>query len=1144
MNDLIGFQQDAIRIYDRALLVEAGAGTGKTWTLVQRFLFLLEQYPEWALESIAAVTFTEKAAREMRTRLRVEIERKAREESPASLWQTHRRALERLQVGTIHSLCARILHENAIAAGIDPRFTVLDEQQAQLIQEEAIRQSLADLVEADDPALELLTALRVRDLSELLSGLLSQRGTVQRLFDRLPGSGDLLTRWRAGMAEMRRAVWQDLLTHNPDLTSAGQYVLAVEILDENDKLAPSIAAAKAGCGFFDDQDRILAAQTWLQIRLVGGKAGAWGGADALVTLKDALKALRSAADALNKAGCLVDIGPFDEQAAQALQLWRSLWERTAAVYDRMKAERQALDFDDLELRTERLLNQQPRDPRLESYLRGLNHLMVDEFQDTNEAQQHIIYALAPPSDGGRLFVVGDAKQSIYRFRQAQVTVFNRTAQDIQRITGYPALQLDRSFRSHQSLVSALNNLFARLMRPLSEEYADYEARPGPLQAERQSPPSHPAAPSPVELWLLPDMDQAGEKINAEETRIFEAQLLARRLRELHEAKFPVWDKQSQEYRPFRFSDAAVLFRATTSLPLYEEQFKAAGLPYLTVSGRGYFDRPEVRDLLALLAALYNPCDDLNLAIALRSPLFGLNDETLYRLRCHTRDGRPAANGIPYATALSDPPRTDQPGQVAFAHQVLAELSSLAGRTDPWRLLRRILDLTGYEAALAMSDATGGNGRQRSNVHKLLAMAQQQYGLSLSVFLRSLQELTAREAREGEALGAAPESGAVTLMSIHAAKGLEFPVGVVADLGRRPNRPGAAPVILHDPAIGLVCKQRDENGDWQTPAGYAWGQWLLGRMESAENKRLLYVACTRAADLLILSGKTGDRGGWLDEILAAWQVGLIGPEEEDLAYDGFTLHLMRPAYQPIQAVDENLQVASSPGLAEMPILAQPLPPFISERHIAVTHLQRALAEDSGEMAALRPAVRSTQVENGQARAPAYLLGRLVHRLMANWENLALSRIELESRLIALARAEGISHPEAIHHAVGRVLKMIDQFKQTGLYEEIDSAVQRSSEVPFTLSTPNGQLHGVIDLLFQDRKGQWHLVDWKTDWFPEGELEAQALAHRPQVAIYAAAVRKLLQVEPLARVCFMAVGGRVREYSAAELEGEDYWAFKPG
>ncbi|MGI6209893.1 MAG: UvrD-helicase domain-containing protein, partial [Anaerolineae bacterium] len=879
-------QHQAITRQDRALLVEAGAGTGKTWVLVQRFLHLLDRHPDWPLGGIIAVTFTEKAAREMRNRIRRGIEQRAAEAGPDSHWQARRRSLEQLQVSTIHGLCSHILRENAIAAGIDPQFTVLDEQEADLLKREALAQTLADLAEDDDPALALLGSLRTHDLEAELESLLARRGTVIRLFAELPGPEECLARWREGVAEMRRGVWADLLRADPQLADAAKYLPDLTWTDADDKLVPAVEAAQEGLAHVAAGRFPEAMAAFAEIKRTGGKASTWGGKEAVAELKAQLGALQEANKQLARRNCHLEVGEADERAAQALQLWRRLWDRLESIYSALKAERQALDFDDLELLTERLLAQAAEDERLRAFREGIRHLMVDEFQDTNEAQWAILSALAPPevpspADEGRLFLVGDAKQSIYRFRQAQVSVFQRTVRQLTQGAGGAAIPLSRSFRTHEALVTALNDLFDRLLAPVGEGYADYEARPGPLVAHRPAPPDLAA---PVELVLLPKKREDEADLSSEEARLFEADLIAQRLHELQRSGYPVWDKDANAYRPFRYDDAAVLFRATTDVPLYEERFRAAGLPYLTVSGRGYYDRPEIQDLVSLLAAIHNPYDDLSLAAALRSPLFSLSDETLYRLRRQTADGEPSPHRIPLVQALADPPPTDEPERVAHAAAVMGELWEMAGREDVWYLLRRALDRTGYAAVLALEDSEeGAGGRRHANLEKLLRLAYERGGEGLSQFLRHVSLLKEREAREGEAAAGAPEAGAVQLMSVHAAKGLEFPVVVVADLGRAPGRGPRTSRVMGDPAYGLVCMDRDENGDWVKPAGYAWAEWLDGRMERAESNRVFYVACTRAADLLVLSGRPGTSDSWLAQVMRAWEIAPEGPEDEALSF---------------------------------------------------------------------------------------------------------------------------------------------------------------------------------------------------------------------------------------------------------------------
>jgi len=992
--------------------------------------------------------------------------------------------------------------------------------------------------------------------------LLAKRGTVEHLFRRLPEAQGLLERWSAGLDEMRPAAWREMLSAKPELERVLADIATIIVADPGDKLADAVAHAQDGCRLAAQGDIPAALAAFAQIQFRGGKRDNWGGAEAFEALKADLKLARSCAEELIHKGAGDRIGPNDEAAAVALLKWCDLWARLASTYDRLKDERQALDFDDLELHAHRLLYREPRDDRLAAYLAGIHHLMVDEFQDVNEIQGEIIYALAHPRDAGRLFVVGDAKQSIYRFRQAQVSVFNRARGDVRRYTGSGPLLLGCSFRAHAGLVAALNDAFDRILQPTGEEYADFEARPGPLSHDRPAPAPHPAAPAPVELLLLPDVG------DAEETRRCEASILAERLLALQKQQFPVWDRGSGGYRPFRFDDAAILFRSTRSLPLYEEQFKDAGLPYLTASGRGFYNRPEVRDLLALLACLYAPGDDLNVAAVLRSPLCNLSDETLYRLRWQGLDGGALTEPAAYFAALSAPPPTAQPEAVALAAQTLTELRDMAGRVSVWQLLRTALDRTGYEATLALSDAGVGHdlrtGRSRGNVAKLLALARDRGSASLSDFLRRVEDLRTREVREGEAPAGAPDAGAVQLMTIHAAKGLEYPVVVVATLGSKPGRGNTAPHILYDPEFGIVCELRDANGDWCKPAGYRWAEWLDERMELAESRRLLYVACTRAADLLILSGKPGEPRSWLSALTGAWHLAPDGATDAVVQRAGYSLRVCCHAPPSESGVGDGGSFDSGPqtaaalrsgssgdsvparragghdnagaaGMAEMPPLARPLPFALRPRPIAVTHLQHRLDEEAGELPVLRPAVLADRDGGQPHRAPRCLVGNLAHRVLADRQCLSMPSHELRPRLVAWANRSGLTDPGAVEHAVDQVLHLLGNLRRSALFGEIAGAEECQTEVPFSLATPVGVLHGVIDLLFLDRAGKWRLVDWKTEPVArEQTLGSAARPHLLQLAVCARAAERFLGLWPRVAVCFLARDAAVYPCTADELE----------
>jgi ATP-dependent helicase/nuclease subunit A len=1123
-------QKAAIETLGRALLVDAGAGTGKTWVLVERFIHLLEKHPHWPLESILAVTFTRKAAREMRTRIRAAIEQKVRA-YPADLhWQERRRLVDRLQVSTIHGLCASILKENAIAAALDPHFEELDEQDSGLLKEEAIQHTLAELVDEDSPILDLLTTLRVRDLRSEMRNLLAKRATVSRILAGMPDPETLLHRWQEGFAQMKSELWQAELANNELLDLALREIPPIGIIDQTDLLAHSVEYAQQGCQLLLSGDLAEAIKLWLQINLKGGKADNWGGKEGLIELKSMLDALRAAARKLEKYGFTREVGQEDQQAIQVLMLWKQLWERLEQVYDLLKVQRRALDFDDLEMLTEKLLAEEPASERLQAYLAGINHLMVDEFQDTNQIQQSIIYKLAHPEQGDRLFVVGDAKQSIYRFRQAQVSVFNQTKVDIQKASGHPPLRLARSFRTHQPLLSFSNALFEQLLQPLGSDYADFEAQPGALVAERDDLPYQPLAAAPVELMLIPDKDASGNNIDMETARMWEAAEIANRLLSLHEGGFLVWDKSQRRNRPFRFDDAAILLRATTSLPLYEEQFKAFGLPYLAVSGRGYYDLPEIQDLIALLQCLYNPADDLSLASVLRSPLFSLSDETLYRLRWQTADNQRSPEVLSFAAALNDPPTTDQQQEVSFASVVLGDLWSLAGRAPVWELLREAINKTGYEATLALSDqASGGMGRQRSNVLKLLEFARQWGGASLSEFLRRVQALKAQEAREGEALGQTPESGAVQMMSIHAAKGLEFPVVVLADMGRRTQRRSFDSRILHDPLYGMVCQLRDDQGDWQKPASYLWAEWQEDQMEQAENKRLLYVACTRAADMLILSGRLGDKGSWLQEIMTAMEIEAGGDGERIEARDGYSIRIVEPEITPapVEWGAEALPIPVS--LSDIPILANPLVADEFPRSVSVTQLTRigySNLDDSGQVT---PHFTYPTRLDGQPHVPHYKIGRIVHKALADWDCLSYPSGELHAFLERFARKEGLWQEGSITKAVERSYRMLVNLRRHALYRDIDAAVERYTELPFMLHRLDGVIEGIIDLLYRDKRGLWNLIDWKTEWVSEDQQRMEELSweYNMQLDLYAQAVESFTGEHPRVFLCILNPAVRVVE-----------------
>lgn len=870
-------QELAIRTEGKAMIVEAGAGTGKTTVLTQRFLYLLEQHPDWAIESIVAVTFTEKAANEMRSRIRTEIEKRATDTlDPA--WQKRRLEADRLQVSTIHSLCARILRENALSATLDPRFAVLDEVDALILREEAVAQTLRFLATHDHPALELLDYIEVRTLEHELGNLLQRRGTVESLFDHLPPADDLLATWREKQRTTWEAVWKSTTAEYPTLEEAVQEIPFIVIPNADDKLILSVTAAQQGLEHLQQGNWIEAVQRLDTIAVNVGKGANWGGTEGMKEIKGQLKAVREAARKVEKVGATAEAIQLDETAAHLLQWWREVWHLLVKHYDELKTAQNGLDFTDLERLTLQLLTATPRSRRLEAFVHSIQQLMVDEYQDTNPVQRDIVYQLAHPSQP-RLFVVGDVKQSIYRFREADVSVYHFTRQLIEEASG-AIIRLSHSFRSHIKLVRAVNHLFAYVFTPASSIAAPYEAPHGPLES-KELPPLDEAVPHHVEMIRLPHKDETNTAIRAEESRTREAEEIAAWLVACEAQRTPVRSREGA--RPFQFGDAAILLRSFMDIALYEEALKAAGVPFITVGGRGYFNRPEVEDLLALLCALDNPADDLSLGAALRSPLFALSDETLFALRWFNEAGFKFKAPLPFRVALANafknayPPMVTEKDAIVHAAQVLQQLWALRGRVEVWELLMEAVTATGYLAILALADQNSPGSRQRRNVEKLLELARTRGGASLADFVRDVQTRKVNEVREGEAIPD-PEAGVVQLMTIHAAKGLEFPVVVLADLGRDLNFQRRDSRLMANAAYGLLASWQDSEGKSVKPTSYQIGEWEDKQMETAENKRLLYVACTRAADWLLLVGQKGKPTSWLTQMATAWDIPETFPQE--------------------------------------------------------------------------------------------------------------------------------------------------------------------------------------------------------------------------------------------------------------------------
>jgi len=1059
----------------RNTIVTAGAGSGKTRTLVARYLGLLGEGLQ--PRQVVAVTFTEKAAREMRSRTRKFLQqllRKADSPTERQRWVELDAQMDSARIGTIHSLCAEILRNHPAVAGLDPRFVVVEENKTAAMRAQAIQDVLQWGVQQTE-LVELFRSFSLWKLQDLLDTFLSKRLDVSpSSFD--PGQLEsvikpaLLRFLQDDLTNGLRSELRSAQTNHSLLDDAGD-----KLADQVEDMLTRLDNAEA-C--LQDNDPIGSALALFQARresmkLNFGKKG---------HTKEALQELRTRYDVLLQpwlGGAGSSDSPPDQlveaKMIEILPLLAQLYNQALAFYRKALDEQNGLDFDDLEAGTVALL----RDASIRAHWQAeVGAVLVDEFQDTNARQREIILGLCGEQPG-RLFVVGDARQSIYRFRGADVTVFTSLQTQI-RQHGGQTNDLDPTFRAHPQLLEGLGALLSPVMGNQADPDKPFHIPYAPLRSERKEARAKMQAPF-IECIL-------GVGEDAVSARPAAAQALAIRLSEMYATgEIGSWD------------EVAMLFRASTPFSIYEQALEEAGIPFVTVAGRGFYDRPEVRDVLNLLRALADPWDDQAMVGFLRSPAFGVSDVGIYQLRC------PQGKPIPIQKALhSDLSMLSTMDQehVRRAQDILDELLPLVDRLPISELLKRLLDRCDYRAILATNTNLGDRSRLWRNVDKLIGDAQVSGLVGVRAFLEYITTMRDVGAREGEATSEA--EGSVRLMTIHKAKGLEFPIIVLADAARRPNPGREVAFRLGD--AWTVSPDKLEG----TPLAYRLARAQDALQNEAEDKRLLYVSLTRAQEKLIINGhmrmKEGQAyvDGWLDALLAAGGIlpnaitGEMGKWQSfPLSKDsGWAIWIAPIENEAI--IKETLEKPSWPESQ-----AEPLFSAFSAKQVFPT-----IRKD-------RP-----HILLDPRTPPARVVGEMVHKALQHWR--FPDDAILDPMLRTQAQMGGLLDELLIQQAIQEAETLLQRFKSHPLYTEIDTALERHHEVPFLgVSAQDVAQSGFMDCLFRTQEG-WTLVDFKTDELRNHQalLAAQEI-YTPQILRYKQAVEQWLGIVPKTLLCFLNV-----------------------
>jgi len=948
-------QRRAVGRIGQDVCVVAGPGSGETRVLTERFAWLVEAHGVEP-DAILAITFTEKAANEIKSRL---IQRFAgRPEA--------RQAIERAWVSTIHGFCARVLQENAIRAGLPPDFKVLDQAAADRLEREAAEASL-DAMYREQPE-------RMRRLLEALDLSTQDDGRQPDLAESLVAVYESMR--SSGITEIRDAGCAvDHAAEARDLARA--------LAGTPSKGADGPRLREWAVEFLARPDLASLARFDFNLTRVGRNP------TATRLKKDVKPALEAQW--------------VGEWYADLRDLLTAAIARIEATYRTKKRQESAVDFADLEEFAVALLES---DEAVQLEVAGrFEHVLMDELQDTNRLQWRLINLLRTS-----FFGVGDINQSIYGFRYADPEVFAEYRDEL-RSSGAEIDELKENHRSRGEILAAVSAML--------------DGQPG---IEARLLEAH-AKFTPVSI--------AVERLvgRGEEPQDAEADLVAARIR------------QFKDRGEFDYSDIAVLVRTLSSTAPFEKAFDRLSIPFLLTGGRTFLEARETRDLLALLAALVNPLDEIPLVGVLRGPLVGLTDHQIFQM---TREGW----------------RTE------FDRR-FGRVRELAGFIAPDRLIAMALDKSGY--------TTGLSDRARANVEKLLAWLRREFRDRPRPLAELLEDLEALRWTQSVAEAPPPEAGdVVRMMTIHAAKGLEFPVVFVSALHRRPDR--RKPVIAVSREAGLGVKWRHPvTGKGFSDLAHMALMERLEEKEAAEENRLLYVAMTRAQDRLVLShAESKSSSPWrkLAELVVAESA--VPPESS----------------APVAAAAADAQEVVDP-----PVVSGQYDSAVAVTSVAMFHacprkyyLSRYLGLEAESSVALQGGVGSQSAIELGLDVHSALLGAVVESAEAK---------ELAAR-----------------------------FRSSDLGRRAEAATRIEREFDFLFEIDDVIVRGQIDLWFDEGSkagGELVLVDYKTDR-DESASEGYAL----QLRLYALALERYAGRRPDKAVLYYLRSNRIIEISLTNAD----------
>lgn len=1035
----------------------AGAGSGKTYVLMKRFVQILRADLSVNPTNIVAITFTRKAADEIKGRVRQAVSEcveQAQNDLERLRWQEHLQKVESAPISTIHSLCSRILRDNPVETQLDPEFTILEDFEAQDFFKETLQQYLRKNIKENAALRRLVQTYGVNSfvnqvtaLGDKLSELVREDNLAEpylKAKEELPALQQKLFAAVREVIEAREALGAKTKGRQTLTEAAG-------LLDEMQK---QLLAPEPDCSLLDASGVVK----------VSGKALA----AELTNLKNLRQELNNVL--LNAKGC------------DLVQDWLAVLQEFYACLSARKQENNVLFNDDLDLLA--IEHLQKNEALRQKYQERYKYIMVDEFQDTNERQRQLIYLLCGNKldNTNNLFIVGDVKQSIYRFRHADVSVFNRVKEDIAQNAG-KNLGMKTNFRSTQSIVESCNTAFCQLM-DLPKEEICLEHHEGANTGGAK-----------VCLLQVPYKSKDDDLGAKEDKWQKEAEAIAAYLQQ----ELP---KVEPQLRPG--ASKAILLRAMTHCEILRQTLQGYGINCVVVKGKGFYEQQEVLDILNLLAALHNRYASLELAGALRSNYFGLDDATLTQLFWQTENDKPLWDVL-QAVGSGELQLNLQPEQQALAMHAAERLRSLrqaAALMALPELFAQLWDELKPEFVLSQQE----NGPSKlANVKKLRRLAQQYCQTkqaSLAEWLQNVKDLRASSSKEPAATVQADD--ALQIMTIHNSKGLEFDLVILPQLDKSVKGDTASIKYLpgKEGEQGLLgIKVPDKEMQLQKSGVYEQAKARDSELEEAESRRLLYVAMTRAQKQLLMVGTVAEEKlpdaviglpaakGWWQQLQAVYEVDWDKQESSCPWVRLLCADALSPAVE---------QQGEQQQLVLEPLALAPLPAYAACGRTCFTasalqtylHCQRQYYY---QQVLAVPELEQTVAGEQAHELPASVTGSIVHKALELYNGYnaeAVFAIALEEFAPGAAATQAKS--------------MFDAYIVSDLYKALPKKQKRELEFVQPLQQELAA-EGVIDLLAFDEADNMIIVDYKTGTPPEPDEVKLGYAY--QLALYKDAAEKL-------------------------------------